>query len=113
MSLEFYKWIHLLGLMMLFCGLAGLWGSRSMGRSLSLLHGIGMLFLLVGGFGMMARMGIVQGWPGWIYVKLCVWLALGAGIALAKRKSHWGMKLIGLWIGLGALAAYMGIFKPL
>jgi hypothetical protein len=121
MSYEIYKVTHILGLLMLFAGLAALWGaqvtgasSKGLNRSLGMLHGVGLLFLLISGFGMIARLGLMSsGLPGWIYVKLGLWLALGAAAAVVKRKaSLLGMPLLCTLIAAGALAAYMAIVKP-
>jgi hypothetical protein len=104
---------------MLFTGLVGLWGTRVLGgtgtrqldRAMALIHGFGMLLVLVGGFGMLARMGI-HSFPLWVWIKLIVWLALGGSMVLAKRRANWGLALLTLWMALGGFAAYLGIFKP-
>ena len=80
--------------------------------SLAALHGLGLAILLISGFGMLARLGILKDLPGWAYGKLAIWLVLGASVALAKRKATWGNKLLTAWIALGTLAAYLCIYKP-
>lgn len=121
-SLEVYRVLHILGLLMLFSGLAGLWGTRVLGQakpsrrmdvSLALIHGFGLFIILVSGFGMLARLGLVQGLPTWVYIKLGIWFALGGAMTLAKRKSQWGLPLIALFITLGITAGYLGIMKPM
>lgn len=118
MSYEFYKWLHLLGIFCLLASLGAIWGLHYPNRSsetkerrpLALIHGFGMLFVLVSGFGMLARLNL--GMQGWVYAKLLIWLAMGGTIALARRKAKLGIKLVAGWVLLGALAAYWGIFKP-
>lgn len=120
-SLEFYRWLHIVSLLMIFSGLAGLVAARVGGgkstkkfdRSLALIHGFGMLGMLVAGFGAMARLGFMQGgWPWWIYVKLVIWLAMGGSMTLAKRKAAWGPWLLLAWVATAAVGAYLGIYKP-
>jgi hypothetical protein len=120
-SLEFYRWLHIVSLLMIFTGLTGLVAARVGGagsnkkfdRSLALIHGVGMLGMLVAGFGAMARLGFMQGgWPWWIYVKLVIWLLMGGSMTLAKRKAQWGPALLLAWVLIAAVAAYLGIFKP-
>ncbi len=93
MSYAFYKFLHLIGLTSLILGLGGaiigtyVVGQKpSVGRkAIAITHGLGMLLMLVGGFGMLARLGMQ--WPWWISVKLFIWLALGAWIVVAYRLS--------------------------
>ena len=76
------------------------------------LHGAGLLLLLVAGFGLLARMGIHWPWPGWVWGKVLIWLALGFMIAVYKREWAGEIARMGAVLGLGALAVYLAIFKP-
>lgn len=120
MSHQFYRVLHLAGLMLLFSSLAALWGVNLAGglkerrtrMALSLLHGVGLLFLLVSGFAMLAKLGFLVDIPVWAYIKLGIWVLLGAGLALAKRKAHWGIPLVLLFVLAGTYAAYLCVYKP-
>ena len=86
-SYEVYKIIHLLGLVLLFSGLVGLLtvkmsGGKLEGSTKSLVfisHGVGLLFLLVGGFGLLARLQLAQNMPNWVYIKLIILVSHGRG----------------------------------
>ncbi|MFN0059779.1 MAG: hypothetical protein ACKVX7_15075 [Planctomycetota bacterium] len=93
MSLEFYKLVHIAGVVMSVMAFAGVlacavlhaernhpWRKHSL-----LLHGVGLLVALVGGFGMLAKMKLDFPYPLWIQLKFGIWLALGALVALAGR----------------------------
>lgn len=120
MSFEFYKLVHITGMLMLFCGLAGLVGMKLNGVELNprgrrlffLFHGLGLLALIVAGFGMLARMGLMGQLPNWVYAKLAIWLVLGGGVALAKRRGQVGGPLLILFVGLGLTAGWLAIMKP-
>jgi hypothetical protein len=71
-------------------------------------HGIGMMLLLVAGFGLLAKLGL-DGIPNWIIIKLVVWFFLGIGIALAKRKPSIISLLV--LLALAMIAPYAAIFK--
>lgn len=117
-----YKVVHLLGVIALFLALGGLTfhaasgGTRSGSarRLVAITHGVALFLVLLGGFGLLARLGISQGssWPGWIWVKLGIWVLLGAALALPYRKPELARPLWALLPVLGGLAAYMAIFKP-
>lgn len=117
MSNEFYRLVHLSGLILLFSGLAGLWGAhigggapaRPVRITLALLHGFGLLFLIVSGFGLLARLGFLSGLPGWAIAKIVIWLFLGGAITLLKRRFGWALPAC---LVAGALAAYLCIYKP-
>lgn len=120
MTYEFYKWFHFVGLLMVFGALGAValyvanggpkatWRFR---RFAALMHGIGLAFLLVAGFGMMARKGFDFGTSHWIHVKLIVWLLLGVYPAILWRKPRLGRALFSMMIALGALAAFSAIYK--
>ena len=116
-SLAMYKVFHVLGVLFLFMGLGGLLrgGSSGEGRKMSvMLHGIGLVVILIAGFGALARLGISNPalWPTWLWIKAVLWLLLGAAPVIIKRAP----KLAGiLWVVLpilGALGAYYALYKP-
>jgi len=107
-----YKVLHLAGVVGLFTALGSLIatdenGSRKLG---SILHGTSLILILVSGFGMVAKFG--YGFPGWVIAKLVIWLALGAMLAVAKRKALPQGATFGVVLVLGSLAAWLGIYKP-
>jgi len=91
-----YKLMHFLGIFMLITALAATsmhvlrGGSRTDNpyrRVLGAAHGIAAALILTGGFGMLARLGVMHGaLPTWIYVKLAIWVTLAAA-AVARWRS--------------------------
>jgi hypothetical protein len=71
-----------------------------------------MVLVLLGGFGMLARLGIHWPWPGWVLGKVIIWIILGGIIALIYRLPHVGKALWYIVLLLGTLAAYLAIMKP-
>lgn len=120
MTYEFYKILHLSGLICLFFGFGGLLvatyskvqltgPARAMAFAT---HGIGLLFLLFGGFGMLAKLGIMAHLPGWVIAKVVIWIFMAAAISIVKRKGYIGWPIAILLIVLGATAATLAINKP-
>lgn len=120
MSYEFYKIAHLLGIFLLTSGLMGVFftvwsGTAFQGKIKSMsfaLHGIGLLIMLVSGFGLLARMGLVAGLPTWVYFKLGLWAFFALAISVLKRKGHLGMPLYLVLLAGYFCAAYIGVIKP-
>ena len=118
-SYTVYKTLHLLGLMMVFLALGGAalhamnGGTRETNQRrgwTAAWHGTGLFLLLLGGFGMLARLGL--GLTGWVWGKLVVWVLLGAALVLALRRPRLGRTV---WLGsavLGLLAVYLALYKP-
>ncbi|MBC7420106.1 MAG: hypothetical protein H7328_05210 [Bdellovibrio sp.] len=119
-SYEVYKILHLLGLVLLFSGLVGLLtvrmsGGKLEGSTKSLVfvsHGVGLVLLLVSGFGLVARLQLTQNMPNWIYVKLAVWLFMGGALTLVKRKGQIGWPLYLSLLIVFLIAAYFAVYKP-
>jgi len=119
-SYQVYKIIHLGGIALILLGLGIILGAFATSATVAprlrltgfLAHGLGLLVALTGGFGMAARLGIVTGLPGWIYAKIAIWVLLGAGIALTKRKANWGPALVAVFAFLVGTATALAIFKP-
>lgn len=122
-SREFYEIMHIIGIAFIFSAMGGVavhaanGGTRKASTTRTLvavLHGLGALMILTGGFGMMARMGMMgQGFPGWLIVKLFVWVLVSGLILLPYRSMSLAKPfLIGLPL-LAGVAAYMALYKPI
>ena len=117
MSLEFYKVVHLCGLAMLLLGLGGmLLGPKDgdSGRAPKILHGTGLLVMIIAGFGAMAKSHIMapDSWPAWLILKMVAWFLLGALPPLVRhgtvpRPIAW---LVCVLIVAGA--AWLALLKP-
>lgn len=120
MSFQFYKILHLVALMSLFFSFGGALvlayaGTPLVGRAKKMtmiLHGVSLVVILVSGFGMAARLGYMSHLPGWVHGKIAIWVLLGAGIALVRRKGNLGWPLVVLILGLGTTAAILAVTKP-
>ena len=118
MDISVYKTIHILGLVLVVMSLGGIImhsinggtkGSNSFRKVAMATHGVGLLLLLVAGFGMLAKLQI-HGFPVWIIIKLGVWLALGGVVGAAYKNPALAKKL---WIvvpTLVLLAVIAGLY---
>ncbi len=119
-SFAVYKNIHLIGILMVFLALGGLLLHRINGgtkdhswrKPVAITHGVGIFLILLGGFGMLARLGIFWAWPGWVTGKVLIWVILGGLIAVIFRKPALAKPLWWTTIVLGGLAAYLAGTKP-
>lgn len=122
MPYSLYKLMHYVGIfaMLVIFALAcahalrdGARDDRRARRGFAIAHGVAALLILTGGFGMLARLGVVHGGlPGWIIAKLAIWLVLAGAIALPaldRRLARW----LTVAVPLAALAAAAtAIYKP-
>ena len=124
-SHQFYNVVHIVGIVFMMAGLGAMasiageavGGRAAVGRRrlAFAFHGVGVFLILLGGFGMLARLGIVAGssWPGWVWAKVLIWGALGISAILPFRAPRTALPLLLLLPVLGGLAAYMAIYKPI
>lgn len=118
LSLAVYKTIHYLGIFTLVTALVAAL-ARASGRAsgdpaipdpwrgrLAAAHGVALLLVLLGGFGMLAKLG--AGFPGWAMAKLGIWLVAAGLIALRKSPSAaaWGVVMVPLLAVLAGVIAY-------
>lgn len=128
-SLAVYKTVHFLGVFTLVTALAtsfaraalaapaaggapaapGTSSADPWGKRLAVLHGVALFLVLLGGFGMLARLGL--GMTGWVGAKLLIWVVAGGLIALRKNATAaaWGLMLLPI---LATLAGWIGYTKP-
>jgi hypothetical protein len=120
---DFYEVVHIIGIAMLFLAIGGVavhaanGGSKATSQTRSLVgsvHGLGALLILVGGFGMLARIGFQHGgnFPGWLWVKLIVWTILSAIVLVPYRKPALARPLVMTMPLLAGVAVYMALYKP-
>lgn len=120
MSYGFYKVLHLASVFGIFLSLGALTLHIMMGgqkkfaarKWVMITHGVGMLLAFVAGFGLMARLGMMGQWPGWIWGKLLIWLIFGMAVSIVPRFPQWAKSIWILLLALGITAAYLANFKP-
>ena len=123
MPYHLYKLVHFFGIFVLLMTLAvpllhfvrgGTRADFPRRRTLAIVHGLASFLILLGGFGMLARLGIVQGGlPGWILLKLGIWFVLSAALTVALR-TRFAARAVILGAPLLALtAAAIALYKPL
>jgi hypothetical protein len=120
-----YKIIHYLGIFSLVSALTALLartaagakgpdGRDPMRKKLVAAHGTALFLVLLGGFGMLARLDVTHGLglPGWIWVKLGIWTVLGGLTFFVKRKPELA-GAAGILVPLMAvLAGWVALYKP-
>jgi hypothetical protein len=124
-SRDVYEVLHVLGIAFVMCAFGGIamhasaggrWKGEGSMRALKVAHHIGMFCLLVGGFGMLARIGIARGgiasFPGWLWAKIAIFLVLGGTVSLPYRQPRLALPAFFLTPTLAALAVYFALFKP-
>ncbi|MGD2071266.1 MAG: hypothetical protein PVI57_21535 [Gemmatimonadota bacterium] len=123
-----YKIVHYFGVFLLVTALSATLGRAAAGpageaegrpaadpwkRRLAMVHGVALFLVLLGGFGMLARLGVDHGaiFPGWIWAKLAIWVGLAALVS-ARRTRVWAARALVLVPLLAVLAAVVAYTKP-
>jgi len=122
-SYHAYKLIHIFGGFLMIaslgaiCGLAIAADGETAGtawtraRKLAGIgHGVALLLILVAGFGVLARLGL-GGIPVFVWIKIVIWLLLGATPALVRRQPQMATAILFAVPVVSAIAAAMAIFK--
>lgn len=119
MSIQFYRLIHISGLIMVTLALGAAafhtasGGTRSNNpwrKRVGMAHGIGLFLLLLGGFGMLAKLKIIWPLPMWIWLKVGIWLLIGASLTVLYRAQERSNMLWWAIVVLMIVSATLGIF---
>ena len=122
MSYSFYKILHVFGIALLLVSLGGVFVHAANGaekkanvvrRLVLISHGLGSFLILLAGFGLLARLGEVSGFPGWVWPKLAIWAVLSVAIAIPYRSTAAAKMLMVVTPLLVLLAALFAVMKPL
>jgi hypothetical protein len=117
-----YKLVHFLGIFIVLTAMSatcmhvlrgGTRADNPHRRALGIAHGIAAFLILLGGFGMLARLGIVQGGlPGWVLAKLAIWGLVSAAIMLPYRRAGSAGVLLTALPLLAVIAGAVALYKP-
>lgn len=119
-SYEVYKIIHVLGIMILFLSIGALFYTafnkiqldKKQKRPWLIMHGVSLFLILLGGFGLLARIGISGGFPTWVWLKIIIWGIFGGLIMLIIKLPQISKVLYLLTVILGFFAIYIANYKP-
>ncbi|MCM2280859.1 MAG: hypothetical protein NDI61_03320 [Bdellovibrionaceae bacterium] len=118
---EIYKLIHYTGLFLILSSLGGIamhminGGARDTflaRRWAGALHGVGMFMALLGGFGMYARAYSGMPLATWVWIKVFIWLVLGAAPFALYRIRGASRALFLAIVALAVAAAATALHKP-
>ncbi len=115
MSYEVYKVIHIVFIFYFLTGMAISFFKKETPKGVKIFTGIASFLILVGGMGLMARVGIShgKGWPLWIKMKFLFWgiLAIGGPILAKRLKEKRELAFYGLML-FAVFAAFFAIYQP-
>jgi uncharacterized membrane protein SirB2 len=118
MSYEFYKILHFFSLIGFFAaaGCSLLLGHEQRSKGIKIATGVFTLLILVGGMGLLARLGHSHAapMPGWVIAKVVIWFALAVFIPVASKRLPPNRRMLAFWFSLilASLAIYLAVYKP-
>lgn len=122
MSYVTYKLMHFLGIFSMLAGLAatsmyalggGTRANNPYRRVIGATHIVAALLILVGGFGMLARIGVMHGaLPGWVFLKLAIWGTLSFALAIPHLGPAYARALLVAVPLLALFGGAVALYKP-
>ncbi len=111
MDASIYKIIHLTGISLLAIGVGGMMANGSTRKTFAICQGIGLLVMLVSGFGLLAK--VTPGhFPPFAIVKTVLWLVIGMlPMLFRKLKVPLGVAIV-ISLTLVGIMAWLGVMKP-
>ena len=109
-KLEIYRLIHFAGIFTLLFSFGSLFIGKNYNKGAAMAHGVGLILILVSGFGMQATLG--TGFPIWLILKIGIWVIFGGFIMLAKKSIISGFVAWILILLLALSAVYLAQTHP-
>ena len=105
-----YKIIHLIGISILGLGVGGMMAGGEKRKTFAICQGIGLLVMLVSGFGLLAKLH--PGYPPFAIVKTVLWVVIAMlPLLFRKLKTPLGVAII-VSVTLVGIMAWLGVMKP-
>jgi hypothetical protein len=105
-----YKIIHVIGVAALALGLGGMMAGGANRKAFAILQGVGLLVMLVSGFGLLAKLHL--GFPHFAMVKVVLWVVIGALPVLLRRLKVPVFGGMVIFLALVSIMAWLGVIKP-
>ena len=89
LTYEFYKVLHITSIFFFIAGMSASLLMQPAPKFIKIITGIASFFILVGGMGLLARIGYTHGkgaWPAWVQAKVGIWLVLAIGVPVLSKK---------------------------
>src|SRR5260370_27388655 len=102
-----YRIIHVIGVAAVALGLGGLMGGGNNRRTFAIWQGIGLLVILVSGFGLLAKGKL--GFPHFAMVKLILWVLIGMLPMVFRRLNLSASMAVVISLALIGAAAWLGV----
>ena len=107
-----YKIIHLTGISLLALGVGGMMAGGEKRKTFAMLQGIGLVVMLVSGFGLLAKLKFTPYIPNFAIMKIAIWCLIGAlPVLFRKLKTPLPAAILISLILVGTMA-YLGVVKP-
>ena len=110
MDATIYKIIHLTGIAAIALGVGGMMAGGSNRKPFAICQGVGLLVMLVSGFGLLAKLHL--GFPHFAIVKTVLWVVIAVLPMLARRLKLPVAAAMLISLTLVGIMAWLGVMKP-
>ena len=110
MDATIYKIIHLTGIAAIALGVGGMMAGGSNRKPFAICQGVGLLVMLVSGFGLLAKLHL--GFPHFAIVKTVLWVVIAVLPMLARRLKLPLAAAMLISLTLVGIMAWLGVMKP-
>ena len=110
MDATIYKIIHLTGIAAIALGVGGMMAGGSNRKPFAICQGVGLLVMLVSGFGLLAKLHL--GYPHFAILKTVLWVVIAILPMLARRLKLPLAAAMLISLTMVGIMAWLGVMKP-